>query len=420
MMKQIVYIAIIFLFAACDSSNKSLYRPSEPVEEFVALSQTAGFQPIQFNPAVDILFVIDDSNSMTNHIEKFSENMKDFVEAFASHDQIDFHIGITTTWDSGRYRHPIENPNGIVPQFQMDVATGEEVLSPETQEPIRNFWSRGELVPVVNGNGARFVERNENFKSQLESTLLSIKPQPFVNGSLNTDGSIATYGVGPEVEELFSPVLSNLTDPILNEADGTNKGFWRASSHKVFVFLTDADDSTPEVGFDVFNDRVKRIVGGKAGESYSFYTVMHPPTRAHSNSCPKDPGIRGLSADQYRLKRLMDLTQGKILDICSDFGQKLAEVGEEIRQRTLRKIVIPLQKYPEFFNENPDPTVNKDWLEVRYGDQKIPLYNSDGWGWSWDPNHNLLIIRGIDQMEHVEGAEFSIEFTAIRLNSEDN
>src|SRR4051794_20610622 len=109
-MKKIALLPLLALclgfLAACNSSSPALTGPQIKI----ALQAPPPAQKLsgevtqsKFDPRVDILFIIDDSASMTKHQENLSRNINMFIDEFAQFKSIDFHIGYTTVHDRTRY-----------------------------------------------------------------------------------------------------------------------------------------------------------------------------------------------------------------------------------------------------------------------------------------------------------------------------
>ncbi len=440
-MRKLLTLTLL-LFAIGCARNKSLdvYQPQQEFEKITAGSNET--PDIKITPKVDILFVIDNSESMKEEISNLSRNIPRFVRAFTEYQQLDFHIGVTTIWDSIRYQDPALNPNAPVPQFtELTQDDGTVIQS-------RNFWSKGELLPLVATKsndgvsdsvlpGDRYVTAvTENLEQVLINTLLiqPVKHHPgWKNGTNNTVYEPGA-GKGPEFEELFSPVKEAFSNPLLNNLQsGPNKGFSRNEAHKVVVFLTDADDESQNLTASQLDRFLRQLTNDNTRAGFSTYAVMfrdEDKEKYNSSTCDFDPGLEDDNTKKFvgadKLNAFMSLTRGKKLSICdTDFGDELAAMGESVVEQALSNIVVPLSRYPQYIQpqtgENPS-----SWLKVFYGEEEIPLLQNlatskakeDQWyGWSWDFDHNAIIIRGADRLVPVVGAEFQIQFTAVDMKN---
>lgn len=443
-MKNLIVAAFAFSFAIGCARDKSLdvYQPQQEFEKVTAASNEV--PDIKVTPQVDILFVIDNSWSMKEEISNLSKNIPRFVQAFTKYQQLDFHIGVTTIWDTIRYQDAVINPNAPVAQFS------EVTREDGTTVTRRNFWSNGELLPLVSQKspdsltdvhleGDRFVSATtENLEQVLIDTLL-LQPVEHIPGrDPLTEEYVPGAGQGPEFEELFSPVKEAFSNSQLNNVQsGANKGFSRVGAHKVVVFVTDADDESQNLTASQLDRFLRQLTNDNSRASFTTFSVMYKnEDKAEESSrkliCDYDPGLEDknkkfVGAD--KLNDFMRITGGTSLSICdSDFGDELAKMGESVVEQALGNIVIPLERYPQYIPTEKGDDVT-DWLKVFYGEQEVPLLTNlkdnddseDAWfGWSWDFDRNAIIIRGANRLTPVAGAQFQIQFTAVDLKNNQN
>lgn len=168
-----------------------------------------GQRQLDFNPKIDVLFVIDDSDSMKSHQENLVRNISRFTDGFQRNKGIDYHIGVTAVWDS--------TERALRAREESHAKTG------------RILYANGELRPVKDATGKlgtdRFVTRTQD--ANLLATTLHLGVTPYKDG-------------GPEIEELFSPISEALK---LTGRGAANEGFFRSDAHLAVVLVTDADDS---------------------------------------------------------------------------------------------------------------------------------------------------------------------------------
>lgn len=87
--------AIIFagLFSSCSPASDKLIPQPVVNYEKVDLKNNDVFR----RPSVDILFVVDNSGSMSTYQQNVADNMDQFVNEFSQLKLIDYHIGVITT-----------------------------------------------------------------------------------------------------------------------------------------------------------------------------------------------------------------------------------------------------------------------------------------------------------------------------------
>lgn len=336
---------------ACAPKSADLSSPTKAAPE--KRSSSAGVSAeVQVQPKVDILFVIDTSESMEKHQEKLKTNIDRFAEAFKSHTNVDFHIGVVSIWDSRRYGNAVPAPYPL-----------------GKLRPLKDPAHPGE--PVA---GAAYVTRTERFSEILGHSLkLGIESRYAhdAKGKIISVKGVAQDGGGPEFEDLFSPVI-----PALSEQNGD---FYRADAHLAVIMLTDADDQsypsiTPSALFQQLVD--------KKGGNFRLISVFGA---LPLEGCATDnylKGDDGSVSSPDKILQLIQLTEGKAMNLCSqNYGNDLAEVGRIIEAKATRVIQIPLDSVPA------DGTI-----VVRYSGSPEPL--KVGEDWAYDKKQNKIQIRG--------------------------
>lgn len=349
-------LLIPFLCAAmaCSPASPKLGPPDETISDVdmnLDRDQNVG------SPKVDILFVIDNSLSMTKHQKNLAANIDGFVNAFAKNAAIDFHIGFVPIYDSIKFGKIYEG------------------------KTVTKFYPLGNLLGLrdpKNHDGPRLAGTpyitpdTPDYLNKLKATLNEGEED------------------GPEFEETFSPIVAALSPPVV---DGPNQGFYRPDGYLVPILLTDADDSSPGISADGLYDFLYNLKNGDQDKIMPIGVIV--PIDAPN--CPRDP-----SGPPYKITRFLTMAQGEILSLCSaNFGQKLATIGDEFSQRVGRQIV-KLQSVP-------DP----DTLKVTYGTQTIP--NDSLKGWSLDVEHSDIIFSGKMELTTEPGAQINIHYTPVNL-----
>ena len=228
---------------------------------------------------------------------------------------------------------------------------------------------------------------------------------------------------GPEQEELFSPVIAALSP----EVNVINKNFRRKSAHLAVIYLTDTDDVTPGVSSsDMANFLLSQATDTA---SVSVYAVLaryndlinyltSPSTKtlkkypsAGMFNCkinPVDPHIRKSGGGPFRMEELLSKTSGIGFDLKDpDYGEKLALIGENIVQKTLRK-TIALDFPPDLRESQP--------IIVKYGTQVIPEDERNGWQYNFDSRgHTITINEGVT-LEPEKDAGITIEYTPAKIS----
>jgi hypothetical protein len=368
---------------------------------------------------VDILFTIDDSESMNSSIQNLSRNIGRFVDRFGQNKLVDFQVATTSVWDS------------------------KERFTSKTK------FQKGELRKAKAPSGktadVRYVSRVKGFAEILAATL-KLGIVPFDQG-------------GPENEEMFSPMIEALK---LSAPGGINAGFLRPDAHLISVIVSDAEDSSPDMTPKQAADALIAFKGGKSELVSAYFVgltaadpddikdpILRVRNRAeckdsngkiiktgqcaigfgpdkiedfivHANSHPDENG-KVLTAAQIKQKHIMKLNQ-------PDFGDDLARIGSDIATKVLEK-VIALKRLPAI-----DKATGELLLRVRYGTlenlekskamddktaskfvQIIPQ-SADG-GWTYDPGRNQKSIRVSGQFPYkdISGGRIGVIMQGVRI-----
>jgi hypothetical protein len=377
-MKYLNGLCALLIFAAigCQSQTESLDPKPPETEE---MQTTTDGVKIDINPMVDIVFVIDNSGSMRSHQARLASNIDRFVEAFGKKSIIDFHIGVLEIWDSVRYGqydvdlNKVKRP-GVVPEIN--------------RNGQRSFAQIGALLPLKAPVGQEsllkdqmknYVIRGEGYVEVLRETL-KIGVAEFERKSSPTKDAS-----GPEYEELFTPVMAALRPPV---STTLNKGFFRPKAHLVVIMVTDAN----EPGLITANEMHRFLINQKGAGNFTVIGVINPSDQ--KLACERDP-----AGPPVRIEALINLTGGRILNLCSDYGSQLAEVGQLIQDRTIGEIRIKLDRLPIL-----------DSISVTYGSTEVPFSQNNGW--TYDNESKYVIIRGAAKWAHQPGAKIALRYEA--------
>lgn len=238
---------------------------------------------VSFQRAVDILFVVDDSGSMSTHQQNLAKNIGLFTQGMKANQTLDYHIGVLTS--------------------NMDYAPW---------RPVAGYGWKGELNGVT-----KYVSKlTPNADQELAKNL-----NPGIDGS--------------GTEAFFTPVQAALTAPLLT---GVNKGFYRPDAYLAIVFLTDADDQS-RVSAGDFHKFLLGLKGGDPDKIIS-YGVYIPST---VSNCTRsgEPIPRKLE----EFFKLTKGTTFGLCD--ADYGMKLAELGADLVRRVGSLLYLSRPAVPE-------------------------------------------------------------------------
>jgi hypothetical protein len=104
----------ILVLAGCSKPSAELMSPPPtppPPPFYVTETATGGSFEVEFNPKVDVIFLVDDSESMLDEQATLQRAASDFVNGFAKNGLIDYRVGVMTVYDSRRYGPGKANEN---------------------------------------------------------------------------------------------------------------------------------------------------------------------------------------------------------------------------------------------------------------------------------------------------------------------
>jgi len=274
---------------------------------------------------VDILFVIDNSGSMSDKQRAVAAGCEQFMR-YAIQQGIDFHIGVTTTGITRSVGGWTDCPGG---------AYGGEA---------------GRLFPV-NRQRARWVTSSMPDAAQVFAENVQVGTCHWLEQGLE-----AAY------RALTSPLVDNIDHPNTELPLDGNLGFYRPEARLSVVIISDEDDQS---------DRSTSFYS-------AFFRGLKGPGREHEVSVNVVVG-KGCGFAAEEGLRYMDVaraTSGMIEPICtSDWGKALGRLAEQSFGYTLR---FPLAAVPE-----GTPRVRVDGVEVHTGwtyveDENAVVFTEDG------------------------------------------
>ena len=406
-----------FAISACSPESASLSTqksiPEEkveiphydpvPAQEFKWVTEDGGQSKLDFNPKIDILFVVDNSDSMKTAQANLKRNIDKFTAGLIQNQMIDYHIGVTTSWDS----------------------------SERALKTKRDSYQVGDLRRIKDSSGKvysqRFLTRKIGTQDVIASTI-DIGVTPYEQG-------------GPEVEEFFSPLMSALEK---NGHGAANEDFFREDAQLVVIIMTDADDSTSRISPEQMAQSLADFKKGQV-DKISVYGVLvraqdpddkkdwdlriHPKYHPECfDNTPKGKKNNGKCSPfgPDRLEQFVvaansnagtpeQIKQKFIMGITSDFGSGLKRIGSDITVKTLEKNIF-LQQRPRY-----DDKTKQIMIRVRYGTPqdlaagKGQLSPQGDNGWLYNPDDNSIHLSGHIRYRYVEGSQFSVDLIPLTL-----
>lgn len=217
------FAASVLVACAPESPKLAPYHPNVP--EKVAEKGAK----IRYNPKVDILFVVDDSGSMSTHQENLARNIQRFTNGIIRARALDYRIGVINSSFEDYY----------------------------STKPGGYLRGNPKVIERATENGAMYLARN----------LI-----------VGTDGSAT--------EKFFAPVQAALTAPIVNNE---NKGFYRDDAYLVLIFITDTDDQSTKLNAKQFYDFLVKLKSGDQDRVVSYAAYIPSTDRDCDRSGENDP-----------------------------------------------------------------------------------------------------------------------------------
>lgn len=284
-------------------------------------------------PMLDLVFVMDDSNSMENHQIRVSKAMDQFVEKLSTHDLLDYRIAVTPIYDSTRYFK-----NGTYGDRPKTQRVSEES---RLESGERNFFRLGRLIPLRDPRGTQgnYVEMDEFYATPettidvLKQTLkigaqVWIKSDEYNTEKLQDNGktesgqqrpvarpqkTLVTEALGPIQEELLAPMVAALNPGYLifdksiqqhyrmqypaseelswmppelddpqreakwqNFVNKYHRNFVRPNAHLGVIFVTDTIDHSVNLSPEMAADALRQLKNDDGTFSkISTYGVVH-------------------------------------------------------------------------------------------------------------------------------------------------
>lgn len=382
--------AIALAGLACSPENPRLMAP--PVKYGEAATESKP-QVMSVSPKVDILMVIDNSDSMLDEQNDLSRNIDRFTTGLASNSGIDFHIAAVSVWDSITFK-----------EMTKDHGPGE----------LRRL-KRPDGKPMPEEFG-RFVSSRGNYDEYLAKEGFKLGREPGWLQVLRASMKIGTEGYnekwkeektgGPNIEEIFSPVKMALSTPM---AEGANKGFRRNDAHLVLIFITDSEASIKNAdgtSFDLSGGELQEFLRGTIGPDYRDHvTALGVLARSTDSEKERDPAIRYASrgpTEPINIQNFIRDLGGRWMGLRDrNYGDAMADLGRYVRERTLSRPRVELEAIPEWGT-----------IEVKLNDVEQKL----GEGWIYDDARNNVIIT--QDLSKVNGViDLKVKFTPVTAQS---
>lgn len=223
------------------------------------------------NPKIDILFIVDDSGSMSDNQRDLGRNFKSFIQ-LAQTFNVDFQIGVTTT-DIG------SSPN-----------------------PFGGKFTPGEL----RGSPKIMTNSTPNLETIFQQ-----------NVNVGTNGSAKEAGLEAARLALSHPLITT----------GANKGFLRTDASLAVIAVSDEPDQSPQA-VQYYINFFRNIKGVRNVDQFRFSAVIGYDPQTKQNQCSKSgAGGSASASSQGRYLAVANGTRGVAASICQDWAGTLRQLG---------------------------------------------------------------------------------------------
>lgn len=336
----------VMLFSACEKggSNFSVLSTSAQYE------QASTYVPRQ----LDVLFVIDNSGSMSSSQSNLAANFPSFINYFKTKG-FDFHIGVTTS--DAFYGDQFLGANGC------SICTAEQTRFKSGTNPkiyvVSNQTLNLESVFAANANvgisGSGDERAFSSFKAALNSNL---------NAGFRRPGAYLAIIIVSDEDDFSHNSIS------MNESY-SNPGLHTVASYKTYL---------------------ENLTGGVSGQDFSVSTIS-----ILDSACRTQLGSGRKIGQRYM--QLADLTGGTKNSICTAFNGILDNISNSIAGQILAQFAltrIPIESSIRVLVDGI--LVPQDALN----------------GWSYDSGINTIFIKG--SYTPAAGAIVTINFDPATMN----
>jgi hypothetical protein len=308
-------------------------------------------------PEVDILFVIDNSCSMSEEQANLVGNFRSFIQ-FADSQALDYHLSVVTT-DVDDVQNFGNCPNPLVAQRPAGVAQGQ-----------CGYFADGNYDNSQQDPDWRIITPDEQPSAEVAFTAVA---------SQDIGGSGFEQGLQAAFQAFSSPVLT-----------GWNDGFLRPTAYLAVIVVSDEQDQSPQT-IDFYTNFFLAIKGFRNTHLFSLSGIV-------GNTPGGCSGPGGSADDGIRYIEVARRTGGIFESICTtDWAQALQNLG----------LSVFGYKSKFFLSNQPVPgtvTVLIDGIEV------APTAPSGQVRWSYDTATNSVNFAPLAIPE--PGSEIVITYPA--------
>ncbi len=277
-------------FAPAPKEVTSNEAPVDPIVDSNKVTESFFFNNNNTERFVDVLFIVDNSTSMTAEQQKLGQRLESFIGSLS---QVDWQIGITST----------------------DVSNG-------------SFGAKGSLL-TLDGTSTKVLKATTpNYNTVFKNSVVR-------NETLDCQ----TTAVCPSNNE--QPLRAAMM--AMDKRDSNNAGFFRSNADLVIVILSDEDEMSSGPAEATSADQVIahfRSIWGEDKNLSAFAIIVEPGDSACYQDQYATAGTYGDFAADLVMK-----TGGVTGSICdTDYSESLSKIGENVN-KNLNYVI--LKKAPD-------------------------------------------------------------------------
>ena len=346
-------IIVFFFFTGCliGCYGDAGYKRKLPVKKQIVNEVVTN----SHNPAVDILFIIDNSGSMREFQDLLSKNAQLFIDEFLDTEFIDYHIAVTTS-SAGNPFSRGGAPEGAGVITVLPVLKDGELAVCES------------LAKESDYNYSDYIDRKTPRAGECLKEMMQV-------------------GADSMTHEQFL----NIPAMALSGQDYENPSFYRHHAHLAIIVITDSFDQskvTPEESYS-FLSSLKN--GDETKLHYAAGLVTFDVRQYECRSEEKPP------VDLIKMVKLFG-HRGYQFNLCQfDYGKHVARFASHLVDSAL---VISLDYLP-------DVKTIEVYYNYKESNQLIPRGFG---GWSYSPENNIIYLSKNIQLEKAVGGRFEVKY----------
>jgi len=309
-------------------SNPAANQTNQSVGGLNSHSETFNFDNNQYSGKVDILFVVDNSVSMSPLQNNMTTNFSSFMNGFIARN-FDYHLAVTTT-EAYLSLPQFHNSPGVA-QFRDGAGSNLSNIfdiTVQVPSPIATFVTNASIGSTGSGDERAF----SSIKATLDSNLNA--------GFLRSDSFMAIVILSDE---------DDFSDPNRPEYSWTQSGG-----------IVDHDYQNPGLesvdSYVSYLDQLTGTTGASRRYSVSAMTVLDSVCQAQHQSAGSESSIIG--------QRYIDISQktgGELASICdANYGADLTNIADRVIQHSLPMVslsITPIASSVQLTTTPADPAL---------------------------------------------------------------